>query len=139
MVLLDTHAWIWTVEGDTRRIGRRSRQLIAGAEAREAVRISVATVFEIVALHAAGRLRLAKPPEQWIDTSLDLSGVRLAELTRTVAMDAGFIPRTALADPLDRLIVATARQLGATLLSADAAILGYAAQSRNVRVQELAR
>jgi PIN domain nuclease of toxin-antitoxin system len=139
VVLLDTHAWIWTVEGDTRRIGRRSRQLIAGAEAREAVRISVASVFEIVALHAAGRLRLAKPPEQWIDTSLDLSGVRLAELTRTVAMDAGFIPRTALADPLDRLIVATARQLGATLLSADAAILEYAAQSRNVRVQELAR
>jgi PIN domain nuclease of toxin-antitoxin system len=139
VVLLDTHAWIWTVEGDTRRIGRRSRQLIAGAEAREAVRISVATVFEIVALHAAGRLRLAKPPEQWIDTSLDLSGVRLAELTRTVAMDAGFIPRRALADPLDRLIVATARQLGATLLSADAAILEYAAQSRNVRVQELAR
>jgi PIN domain nuclease of toxin-antitoxin system len=139
VVLLDTHAWIWTVEGDTRRIGRRSRQLIAGAEAREAVRISVATVFEIVALHAAGRLRLAKPPEQWIDTSLDLCGVRLAELTRTVAMDAGFIPRTALADPLDRLIVATARQLGATLLSADAAILEYAAQSRNVRVQELAR
>jgi PIN domain nuclease of toxin-antitoxin system len=139
VVLLDTHAWIWTVEGDTRRIGRRSRQLIAGAEAREAVRISVATVFEIVALHAAGRLRLAKPPEQWIDASLDLSGVRLAELTRTVAMDAGFIPRTALADPLDRLIVATARQLGATLLSADAAMLEYAAQSRNVRVQELAR
>jgi PIN domain nuclease of toxin-antitoxin system len=139
VVLLDTHAWIWTVEGDTRRIGRRSRQLIAGAEAREAVRISVATVFEIVALHAAGRLRLVKPPERWIDTSLDLRGVRLAELTRTVAMDAGFIPRTALADPLDRLIVATARQLGATLLSADAAILGYAAQSRNVRVQELAR
>jgi PIN domain nuclease of toxin-antitoxin system len=139
VVLLDTHAWIWTVEGDTRWIGRRSRQLIAGAEAREAVRISVASVFEIVALHAAGRLRLAKPPEQWIDTSLDLSGVRLAELTRTVAMDAGFIPRTALADPLDRLIVATARQLGATLLSADAAMLEYAAQSRNVRVQELAR
>ena len=139
MVVLDTHAWIWTVEGDARRIGRRSRQLIAGAEAREAVRISVATVFEIVALHAAGRLRLAKPPEQWIDASLDLPGVRLAELTRPVAMDAGFIPRTALADPLDRLIVATARQLGATLLSADAAILEYAAQSRNVRVQDLAR
>jgi len=139
VVVLDTHAWIWTVEGDARRIGRRSRQLIAGAEAREAVRISVATVFEIVALHAAGRLRLAKPPEQWVDASLDLRGVRLAELTRTVAMDAGFIPRTALADPLDRLIVATARQLGATLLSADAAILEYAAQSRNVRVQDLAR
>jgi PIN domain nuclease of toxin-antitoxin system len=139
VIVLDTHAWIWTVDGDTRSIGRRSRQMIARAEAREAVRISVATVFEIVALHAAGRLRLAKPPEQWIDDSLDLAGVRLAEVTRTVAVDAGLIPRAALADPLDRLIVATARQLGATLLSADAAILEYAAQSGNVRVQELSR
>jgi PIN domain nuclease of toxin-antitoxin system len=139
VVLLDTHAWIWTVDGDTRRIGRRSRQMIASAEARDAVRVSVATLFEIVALHAAGRLRLARPPERWIDDSFDLPGVRLAELTRAVAVDAGFIPRTALADPLDRLIVATARQLGATLLSADSAILDYAAQSGNVRVQELGR
>jgi PIN domain nuclease of toxin-antitoxin system len=113
--------------------------MIARADARETVRISIATVFEIVALHAAGRLRLAKPPERWIDDSLDLSGVRLAEVTRTVAVDAGLIPRAALADPLDRLIVATARQLGATLLSADSAILHYAAQSVNVRVQDLGR
>lgn len=138
MILLDTHAWIWTVEGDSRRIGRRARQAIARAEAREAVRVSAATLFEIVALHTAGRLRLAQPAEQWIETSMDLSGVRLAELTRGVAVDAGFIPRAALADPLDRLIVATARQLGATLLTADAAILAYAKQTGNVRVQALA-
>ena len=43
------------------------------------------------------------------------------------------------ADPLDRLIVATARELGATLLSADSAILEYAAHSGNVRVQDLRR
>ena len=138
MILLDTHAWIWTVEGDARRIGRRARQLIARAEARESVRISAASLFEIVALHTAGRLRLAQPPEQWIDTSMDLSGVRLAELTRGVAVDAGLIPRTALADPLDRLIVATARQLDATLLTADSSILAYAKQTGNVRVQKLA-
>jgi PIN domain nuclease of toxin-antitoxin system len=138
VILLDTHAWIWTVEGDSRRIGRRARQMIGRAEARESVRVSAATLFEIVALHAAGRLRLAQPPEQWIEASLDLPGVRLAELTRGVAVDAGFIPRAALPDPLDRLIVATARQLAATLLTADAAILEYAKQTGNVRVQKLA-
>lgn len=137
MVLLDTHAWIWTVDGDTQRIGRRARQLIAKAEAREAVRVSAASLFEIVALHTAGRLRLTQPPEQWVDASLDLPGVRLAELTRTVAVDAGFIPRTALADPLDRILVATARQLGATLLTADTTILEYGRQTGNVRVHEL--
>ena len=55
-------------------------QAIARAERQHALRISVATIFEIVALHIAGRLRLAQPPEQWVEASLDLPGVRLAEL-----------------------------------------------------------
>jgi PIN domain nuclease of toxin-antitoxin system len=139
VVLLDTHSWIWTVEGDARRVGRRSRQLIAQAVRREAVRVSPATLFEIVALHTAGRLRLTQPAEQWIETSLDQPGVRLAELTRSVAVDAGFIPRAALSDPLDRLLVATARQLGATFLTADSAVLDYAAKTGNVRVHDLAQ
>lgn len=113
--------------------------MIAQAEARDAVRVSPASLFEIVALHTAGRLRLAQPPEQWIEASLDRPGVRLAELTRGVAVDAGFIPRAALADPLDRLIVATARELDATLLTGDAGILAYAAHTGNVRVHDLAR
>jgi PIN domain nuclease of toxin-antitoxin system len=113
--------------------------MMSRAEVREAVRVSPATLFEIVALHTAGRLRLAEPPEQWIEASLDRPGVRLAELTRSVAVDAGFIPRAALPDPLDRLLVATARQLDATLLTGDAGILAYAAQTGNVRVHDLAR
>lgn len=139
MLLFDTHAWIWTVEANTRRVGARSRRLIAQAEARDALRVSVASLFEIVALHTAGRLRLAHSPEQWIETSIDRAGVRLAEVTRDVAVDAGFIPRTALADPLDRLFVATARQLNATLVTGDAAILTYATRTKHVRVHDLGR
>jgi PIN domain nuclease of toxin-antitoxin system len=139
VLLLDTHAWIWTVEGDVGRVGVRSRRLIAQAAAKEVVRISPATLFEIVALYTAGRLRLALPAERWVDSSLERTGVRLTEMTREIAVDAGFIPRTALPDPLDRLLVATARQLGATILTADAAVLRYAAQTRNVRALDLAR
>lgn len=138
MLLLDTHAWIWTVEGDTRRVGARSRRVIARAVAQDALRISPATLFEIVALHAAGRLRLALPPEQWIEMSRDRPGVRLAELSRGVAVDAGFIPRSALPDPIDRLLVASARQLQATLLTADAVVLDYAARTGQVRAHDLA-
>ena len=139
MLLLDTHAWLWTVEGNARRVGRKALRLIAQAEAQGAARVSAASVFEIVALHAAGRVVLAQPPEQWIETSLERSGLRVAEVNREVAIDAGFIPRTALPDPLDRLLVATARQIDATLLSADAAILSYATRAASVRVHDLSR
>jgi PIN domain nuclease of toxin-antitoxin system len=138
VLLLDTHVWVWAVEGDARRIGRRARQLISRAEAAATVRVSPATLFEIVALHTAGRLQLARPPDQWIREALDESGVRLAELSAAVAIDAGHIPRSAVADPLDRLLVATARQLDATLLTRDAALLAYASGVGNVRVRNAA-
>ncbi len=136
MLLLDTHAWIWIVEGDVRRVGRRARRLLSQAESRDAVRISSATVFEVVALHTAGRLRLARPPEQWIRDALEAEGVRLAPLSADIALDAGAVPRAALADPLDRLLVATARQLDATFVTSDVRILEYAATTGNVRIHD---
>jgi len=139
VLLLDTHAWIWAVAGDAQRLGRRARQALARADADGALRISPASLFEIVALCTLGRLRLSQPPDQWIRESIDASGVRLAELTAAVAIDAGYIPRAALPDPLDRLLVSTARQMDATLLTADAAILSYARQTRTVRVRDAAR
>jgi PIN domain nuclease of toxin-antitoxin system len=136
VLLLDTHVWVWSVDGDTRRIGRRSRQLLRKAEAREAIRVSPVTLFELSALYTAGRLRLARPLAEWVDESLETAGVRLAELTPSVAIDAGSVPRSALADPLDRLLVSTARHLDAVFVTADRRILEYAAETGNVRVHD---
>jgi PIN domain nuclease of toxin-antitoxin system len=134
MLLFDTHTWIWTVEGDVRRIGSRARRLIARAERDEAIRVSSATLFEIVALHTAGRLRLSRPVGDWIRESLELPGVRVAALNAPIAVDAGFIPCQALADPLDRLLVATARQLDALFLTGDERILEHANRTSSARV-----
>ena len=56
-----------------------------------------------------------------------------------VASDAGQIPREALAGPIDRLLVATARQLDALFLTADSRILEYASSQRNVHVHDASR
>ncbi len=136
MLLLDTHVWLWSVDGDTRRIGRRTRQSLSRGESREAIRISPVSLFELTALHTLGRLRLARPVEQWMQEALEAAGVRIAELSPAIAIDAGQIPGAALADPLDRLLVATARRLDATFLTSDARILEYATSTGNVRVQD---
>lgn len=138
-LLLDTHVWIWSVEGDVRRIGRRARQLLARAASTDAIRISPATVFELTALHTAGRLRLARSPAAWIGEALAGHGVRLAPLSAAIAVEAGSLPRAAINDPLDRLLVATARQLDATFLTSDPRILEYAAATSNVRVHDASR
>jgi len=136
LLLLDTHVWVWAVEGNVRRIGRRTRQLLARAGSQDALRISPATVFELTALHTAGRLRLTRPVDQWVRDALEGAGVRIAALSPAIALDAGQIPRGALGDPLDRLLIATARQVNATFLTSDTRILEYAVDTGNVRVND---
>ena len=139
MLLLDTYVWVWSVEGDERRIGPRTRRLLARAAAADALRVSPISLFEVSALHTQGRLRFTQPLEQWVRESMEAPGVRMAECSPPVALDAGTIPRSMLADPLDRLLVATARQLAATLLTADTQILEYASRRRDVRVHDARR
>ena len=138
MLLLDTHVWLWSVNGDARRVGRRTRRLLSRAESQDAIRVSPVSLFELVALHTLGRVRLARSPEQWIGEALDSSGVRVAELSPAMAIDAGSIPRELLSDPLDRLLVATARHLEAPLLTSDARILAFAAKTGDVRALDAA-
>lgn len=136
MIVLDTHVWIWTIAGDARRVGRRTRGLITRAAATDSIRISTATLFEIVALHASGRLRLTRPPDQWVREALDLPGTRLAPVSGAIAIDAGYIPRAALPDPLDRLLVATARQLDATFVTGDVRILQFGRPAGQVKIHD---
>lgn len=136
MLLLDTHVWIWSVAGDTRRIGRRARQRLARTQSTHKIFVSPVSLFEVTALHTAGRLRLTRSPEQWIRGALDETGIRVAELVPDMAIDAGTITRGALADPLDRLLVATARHMDAALMTGDAQILAYAAATGAVRIAD---
>lgn len=139
MLLLDTHVLIWMLAGESRRVGRRTRTLLARAEARDAIRVSPVTLFELMALHTLGRIRLTRTPSEWIDEALAGGGVRLAELTKAAAIAAGGIPRGVLADPLDRLLVATARGLDATFVTSDHRILGYASSAPPLRVHDASR
>jgi PIN domain nuclease of toxin-antitoxin system len=139
VLLLDTHVLIWTMVGDARRLGRRTRALLTRAEARGELRISALTLFEITALHTLGRLTLTIPPERWIRDALDVAGIRVAELSYDAAVDAGSIPRSALEDPIDRLLVATARRLDANFLTGDSRILNYASAQSNLRVHDAGR
>jgi len=139
VLLLDTHVWIWILAGDARRIGRRARVLLTRAESRDAIRISPVTLFEVMALHAAGRLHLTRPPDEWIRQAMASAPVRIAELSASIAIDAGRISRDVLGDPMDRLLVATAAEMDATLLTADARIVQYAARSRTLRTADVSR
>ena len=87
--------------------------------------VSAITPWEIGMLVAKGRLVLDRDVMDWLQAALALPGIRVAPLEPAVAVASTRLPDDLHGDPADRLIVATARHLGATLITADAALLAY--------------
>lgn len=123
-VLLDTHVLVWLVAGDT-RLRLAARRRIEAAAQQQQLWVSAITPWEIGMLVAKGRLVLDRDPMDWVQAALALPGIRLAAIEPVVAVASTRLPGQLHGDPADRLIVATARRLGATLVTADTALLAY--------------
>jgi len=65
---------------------------------------------------------------KWIRDALVIPGLTLVPLEPEIAVASTRPPFEMHADPADRILVATARHLGATLVTADAALLELARQ-----------
>lgn len=123
-VLLDSHVLVWLVAGDT-RLCLPARQRIEEAAQRNEAWISAITPWEIGMLVAKSRLVLTQDVLEWTEQVLALPGLRLAPLEPAVAVASSRLPGDPHGDPADRIIVATARHLGATLVTADDQLLAY--------------
>ncbi len=123
-LVLDTHVWVWLMLGDP-RLGAPARKLLEGAVPDGRLLVSIISVWEVAMLEANGRLRLASDCANWVGEALSAPGVRLAELTPGIAVAGTRLPGKFHGDPADRILVATARETGASLVTADRAILDY--------------
>ena len=126
MIVLDTHALIWAIE-DERRLGTDARAKITAAEQEDGIGISAITPWEIALLVEKGRLRLSREVREWIMAVRSLPTIALLPIEPAIAIESARLPGAFHTDPADRFIVATARHYGVPLLTADYAILTYAA------------
>lgn len=125
-VLLDTHVLVWLLNGD-RTLARSAVATIEQAARESTVFVAAITPWEVAMLVAKGRLTLTLDVQEWIDAALRQPGVALAPLDPAIAVASTRLPGTLHGDPADRLIVATARRLGALLITADDRLLTYGA------------
>jgi PIN domain nuclease of toxin-antitoxin system len=132
-LVLDTHAWLWAAEG---KVSARVAKRIDRAGAADELYVAAITPWEVAMAARAGRIRIRSGVLQWIEEALERMRVAVAPMDPTIAVDAVDLPGWQHGDPADRLIVATARRLDAVLVTADTAILTYAAQAHSVRVIE---
>ncbi|MDO8380649.1 type II toxin-antitoxin system VapC family toxin [Phenylobacterium sp.] len=129
MLLLDTCALIWLINRTP--IQPPALEEIERAARDDALVVSTASAWEIGLLsRRIGRsdgLQFTPDPKTWFVRALTAPGLRLAPLTPDIAIDASHLPGELHGDPADRLIIATARHLGAAIVTRDRKILDYAA------------
>lgn len=135
-VVLDTHVWLDVALGRERSIATRVLRRLDRAAVIATLYVSAITPWEVAMLARNAKLRVSGPVLEFVAESLRETRTAVAPLEPAIAVDAVELPAWEHRDPADRIIVATARHMGAVLVTRDGAILDYAASTKAVRVIE---
>jgi PIN domain nuclease of toxin-antitoxin system len=122
-LLLDTNAAIWLSRDELK--ASASEKLDEAARMGVATYLSPITAWEVGQLVSRNRLSLGVTPQRWFARILAMPNVLLAELSPEILIASSFLPGNPPRDPADRILLVTARDLGATLVTRDRAILAY--------------
>ncbi|MCZ6873070.1 MAG: type II toxin-antitoxin system VapC family toxin [bacterium] len=123
MIILDTHVWIWWVSEPE----KLSTEALAAVNYSRPIGICPISCWEIATKTVNGKLSLDRPLRMWVRQALARPGVILTELSADIAILAGELGQQAFhGDPADRLIVATAIEHGAELVTKDRRIGAFA-------------
>lgn len=124
MIVLDTHALVWWVSGDpalSKTAGAAIAQEIPGGE----IMVSCISVWEIAILVERQRLLLSMLIDRWCALVAEIQCVKFLAVDTATALRSVDLPGQFHRDPADRIIVATARQLAAPLVTKDHKIRSY--------------
>lgn len=123
-ILLDTLVWIWYVNG-SEELNKKIQNIITAALHNNEACLAAISLWEISMLDKKQRIILEMPCLEWINKSIELTHLRILPITPAIAIESCHLPGEFHDDPADRLITATARVEGLTLITRDERMLAY--------------
>ena len=127
-LLLDTHIALWLDSGD-QRLRPVTRDLVDQAwQNGGTILFSAVSAWEIALLVESDRIALDLPAEAWVTRFVERAGIRAVPLSYTAACGAYQLHHLEHRDPADRLLIATAIELGCPLVTYDPRIAAFAAR-----------
>jgi PIN domain nuclease of toxin-antitoxin system len=124
--LLDTCAAIWAVSDELKS---SAVEALTEAYRRGAPTfISPITAWEVGVSARKGRFASSLTPRRWFETLMSLPGAALADMPPHVLLASNELPDFPTNDPADRIIAATAREYGFTVVTRDKPLLDYGKQ-----------
>lgn len=138
-LLLDTHIWLWIVEGDDTRLTRDAWGLLDRCAAESNLLVSDISYWEVAVKASKGKLPLTTDPADWLRRAETAPGIRFQPITRQVLLRSTQLGGAAHNDPADRMLMATAQVLGIPLVTADRQIISYARTHAGLQVVDVRR
>lgn len=124
-LLLDTHVLIWWLN-DRSRLSPAQQKVVDSAAPESPLLVSDISLWEVATLRSLGRIRFSLPLREWLDKASAPPLVRRQGISPAIVAELAALPDSFHRDPADRILVATARVLGATLLTKDRRIVDAA-------------
>jgi len=125
LIVLDTHAWVWWLSRPERLPEPARAAIGESLDDGTPVHVSAISAWEVALLVERGRLELTMEVTDWISRAESAPEVRFVPVDHRVGLRAVQLPCFPHKDPADRMIVATALDLGAALVTADRRLQDY--------------
>lgn len=122
-LLIDTHIWIWLMEGVDELSTEQVSRLDRAAQSMNLF-LSAISPWEVATLASKGRITLPVPLAEWMRKAVHQPGLQLLPLSPEVSVESAQLVDFH-GDPADRMIVATARLEDLTLATRDRRILNW--------------
>jgi len=123
-LLLDTCAVIWLSQ-DAPIAETAAEAILATRSGGADIFVSVMTAWELGMLMSKGRVASTKHPLRWFEEFVDAAGVTVLDVSPAVLVAGSYLPTPVHNDPMDRIMIATAREHDLVILTRDRAILAY--------------
>jgi PIN domain nuclease of toxin-antitoxin system len=125
-LLLDTHIWVWHIEGDASQVADGTTALLDRIGARSQLLVSDISYWEVAVKAAKGKLTFAVDTAAWLQRAERAPGIRFRTLDRAILLLSTRLAGTAHNDPADRMLIAFAQLESIPLVTADRLIVEYA-------------
>lgn len=122
-ILLDTHAWFWAIN-EPERLSKKALKTITSTKPSDRGIASI-SIWEFAMMVTKEKVRISTALDQWLEQAVLNTGIAVFPLSPQIAVDSCMLPGKFHKDPADRLITATARVHGLTLITKDTKILAY--------------
>ena len=107
------------------KLSPKVKRLIEDVAKYEEILLSAISPWEFSKLLEKGKLGISCDPEDWLTTALEMPKLRVVHLSPLLAYRSTALPQPFHNDPADQIIVASAREENATILTKDENIRAY--------------